>query len=558
MKRENVKVAYVDPLLQYNKNLGLILNTVNGFQEMCLWSQEAQRHLQSALGGSVPALLTELLTTMSASEVAVKHILSLFDKKKAEKSGTILPSRGTVPEYDAACDSLQALDAKFQSELARVQDIFQDSSIAYCDLGKDLFLVEVPLSSIKKAKSVPAGAFVERTRTTKSIKYVVTSLEDDVEAHKKATAAKSLALVSVLRTIADHICQHIVVFHNAFSALSYLDCLFALASLRKCGAASTCVPRLDATAGSAFVEAEGAYHPLLSTAAGSSAASVVPNDITLSQKEGRLLVLTGPNMAGKSTLMRTVAINLLLAQLGGFVFAERFTFSPVTRIFTRIGARDAAHRGQSTLLVELSETSDILNFADGSSLCLIDELGRGTSTHDGYAIAHATLCHLTRHLSTGPSSSNSEAPASTGAPLVIFSTHYHALALEVQNSDRHSSGTQLGYMEFAITEPKLDAGSQTSSSVKDIVFLFRLVKGICTRSYGVEVAVKAGVERSLVEMAQKKSNELSQTILRHQTLQLLKDFVSLSTTSGSDENGSSAGCKEWFVRSSSLLALASH
>ncbi|CUE73371.1 mismatch repair protein MSH8, putative [Bodo saltans] len=404
LKRENVRVAFVDPLVQYNKHLTLILSTITGFQEMIMWAKEARSHLHTATGGQVPKLLDELLRTMIAPEPSLTSLLALFDKKKAEKSGTVIPTRGALPEYDQACDTLAELEAHFNSELERMcrENFAGDSSISFCDIGKDLFLVEVPLSTSKKSK-MPNGAFTERARTTKTVKYSVAALEDDIEQYKKVTTAKANALVTVLRTIATRICDHVVVFYEASTSLSYLDCL---------------------------------------------------------------IVLTGPNMAGKSTMMRTVAINFLVAQLGGFAFGKSFHFSPIERIFTRIGARDATHRGQSTLMVELSETSDLLQFSNSRSLCLVDELGRGTSTHDGYSIAHATLMHLSK--------------PQAAAPLVIFSTHYHALALEVQQANKSGENTctQLGYMDFALVdaEPSTTVGVSEEGTPpllkkRNIVFL---------------------------------------------------------------------------------------
>jgi DNA mismatch repair protein MSH6 len=553
LKRENVRVAFIDPLVQYNKHLTLILSTITGFQEMIMWAKEARSHLQATSNGQVPKLLDELLRTMIAPEPSLQSLLSLFDKKKAEKSGTVMPTRGALPEYDQACDAIAELEAHFKAELERMRGEYfgGDSTVSYCDIGRDLFLVEVPLS-LKKPK-IPNGAFTERARTTKTVKYSVVGLEDDIEQYKKVTTAKSNALVTVLRTIATRICDHVVVFYEASTSLSYLDCLMSLASFKDHSAGATCTPRIVAPSSgaeegmsAASMTAVGIYHPLISSGAGDR--SAVPNDVSLSNENGRLLVLTGPNMAGKSTMMRTVALNFLIAQLGGFAFGKSFQFSPIERIFTRIGARDATNRGQSTLMVELSETSDLLQFADCRSLCLVDELGRGTSTHDGYSIAHATLMHLSK--------------SSSAAPLVIFSTHYHALALEVQQakSSGENSCTQLGYMDFALIDVEPTAVVEETPALlkkRNIVFLFRLVSGICTRSYGVEVAVKAGIQDVIVGLAQKKSNELSKLLLEHQQLQLLKDFVT-GTIAAHHQHGATLESDLWRslrVRSHSLLAL---
>lgn len=562
LKRENPNVAFVDPLLQYQKHLQLILTTIHGFQELSKWAKEAHAFVEDSLEPMYlkaerqrlglaedavvpkPRLLMELLEAMMRVAPTVDQLHSLFDVKRATKSGTVIPNRGTMPEYDDACDQLQELEALFGKELSRLKkDVLKDENISFCDIGKDLFLVEVPVSTVKRAGggAVEGAGLVERSRTMKTIKYSSRKLEDAVEQYKKATLQKSNALVAVLRAIATRICEHCVVFFEASHALSYLDCLMALTTTVHLGP-NTCMPEVvvagdddSSSSEGAFLEASGIYHPLLamgSLAGGSQGA--VPNDVTLNQKEGRVLVLTGPNMAGKSTLMRTVAVNLLQAQLGGYVCGTAVRFSPVRRIMTRIGARDAAHQGHSTLFVELRETSDILRFADAHTLCLVDELGRGTSTHDGFAIAHATLKYLTR------------APETT--PLTVFSTHYHSLAMEVQHrctvatADQPSSSSQsginaqLGYMNFSLVPRPPQAASDEAggtslsssssrSTINDIVFLFRLAPGICQRSYGVEVAVKAGVDRRIVEVAQRMSSKLSGTLAQRQGLLLLRDVV---------------------------------
>ena len=513
LKNENPRVAFADPLVLYQKHLQLILSTVTAFEELTRWAKEAESQISSQQNSS--ALLAELLHEMRGAEQSLGVVLGLFDKTAAVETQKIIPLRGASPEYDEACDRLKELDKTFSDHLKVYRrEVFNDTTVSFCDLGKDLFLVEVSAATLK-GKTLPSS-FVERARTSKSVKFVVGDLSDDVEEYRKVTTAKSNALVSALRTIAGHMCLHAPAFYNAASALSYIDCLMSLASFASEPSGVTMPTLLQGDA--AHVEGTGMYHALLAFSG-----TPVPNTVSLSCQNGRVLVLTGPNMAGKSTLMRTVALNMLCAQLGGFVFAETFSFVPVTRIFTRIGARDAGHKGQSTLFVELSETSDILHRADGKSLCLIDELGRGTSTHDGYSLAHAALWHLSR--------AGHEAQQSATSPLVIFSTHYHALALEIQNNV--SSLMQLGYMDYILRDQEASSASATpvASTVKQITFLYKLVPGICMRSFGVEVAVKAGIALPVVEVAQKKSEALSRRTSQQQLVNIIKNFVA----AGSDD-----------------------
>lgn len=193
----------------------------------------------------------------------------------------------------------------------------------------------------------------------------------------------------------------------------------------------------------------------------------IPNDVRLDEAN-RVMLLTGPNMAGKSTILRQVGLTVLLAQCGSFVPADAATISVVDRVFTRVGASDNLGRGQSTFMVEMSETSAILHGATPDSLVLLDEIGRGTSTYDGVAIAWAVTEHLHHRI---------------GAK-TIFATHYHEL-------------TQL-------TE-ELQCARNYNVAVResgtDIVFLYRLLPGKADRSYGIHVARIAGLPEDLVERA---------------------------------------------------------
>ena len=203
----------------------------------------------------------------------------------------------------------------------------------------------------------------------------------------------------------------------------------------------------------------------------------VPNDAHLDQSDERVLIITGPNMAGKSTYMRQTALIVLMAQIGSFVPARSATLSVVDRVFTRIGASDDLSAGQSTFMVEMSEVAGILRSATRSSLILLDEIGRGTSTYDGMAIARAVLeyCADKRRL---------------GAK-TLFSTHYHELTdLEGQIS---------GVCNYYITARK-QGGS--------LIFLRKVVRGAADESYGIEVAKLAGVPDSVIERAKKCLTEL--------------------------------------------------
>ena len=204
----------------------------------------------------------------------------------------------------------------------------------------------------------------------------------------------------------------------------------------------------------------------------------VSNDTWLNDSDASMLLITGPNMAGKSTYMRQTALIVLMAQAGCFVPCERARIGVVDRIFTRIGASDNLAQGQSTFFVEMSELSYILNTAKPRSLVILDEIGRGTSTYDGLSIAWAAveyLCNETTHIRT------------------LFATHYHEL-------------TVLQQQLHGVRNLNVDVSEENGN----IVFLHKIIEGSASRSYGIHVAKLAGIPGKLLDRAQDKLAELEQ------------------------------------------------
>ena len=189
-------------------------------------------------------------------------------------------------------------------------------------------------------------------------------------------------------------------------------------------------------------------------------------------------------MGGKSTLLRQTCMATILAQLGGYVPAEAMRLTPVDRIFTRVGASDRILAGQSTFFVELAETSTILHNASSQSLVILDELGRGTSTFDGNAIAYAVTRNLTQKV---------------GAR-TLFATHYHTLCEEFEQDPK---------VDMAHMDCMVEDGKDTASSV---TFLYRLKNGACPKSYGLNVARLARLPEEVIQRAKEKSEEFEQSL----------------------------------------------
>jgi DNA mismatch repair protein MutS len=225
--------------------------------------------------------------------------------------------------------------------------------------------------------------------------------------------------------------------------------------------------RPEVNNGEAIVISEG-RHPVIERSLPSG--KFVPNDVALDQETNEVLIITGPNMAGKSTVLRQTALIVLMAQMGSFVPADSATIGVVDRIFTRVGAMDDLRRGQSTFMVEMNETANILNNATERSLVILDEIGRGTSTFDGLAIAWAVAEDLVLKNDKGVKT--------------LFATHYHELT------------------DLARTQPRVRNYSIAVREWNDtIIFLHKLVEGGTNRSYGIQVAALAGVPSRVVARA---------------------------------------------------------
>jgi len=205
--------------------------------------------------------------------------------------------------------------------------------------------------------------------------------------------------------------------------------------------------------------------------------SFIPNDTNLSNKDNQLIILTGPNMAGKSTYLKQVAIIVLLAQIGSFIPADEATIGLVDRIFTRIGAREDLAGGQSTFMVEMVETAGILNNATPRSLLILDEIGRGTSTYDGLSIAHAVAEYIHNHPHLGAKT--------------LFATHYHEM------------------VELADYLPRVKNYNVAVKEEKgEVIFLRKIVPGGVDKSYGIHVGKIAGLPKTVVHRAQEILDKL--------------------------------------------------
>lgn len=313
-------------------------------------------------------------------------------------------------------------------------------------------LPRVPADYIRKQTLVNAERFM--TPELKALEERVTgsevkllALEQEIFSQLRSRLAKEVSRLEAMAT-----------------SLSTIDVLAALAETAALNRYTR--PTVD---DSGTITIRNGRHPVVECLRDDAA--FVPNDTVMDLDANRLLILTGPNMAGKSTYLRQVALIVLLAQAGSFVPADEAHIGLVDRIFTRVGASDSLASGQSTFMVEMVETANILNCATARSLILLDEIGRGTSTYDGLSIAWAVAEHIHDRSHLGART--------------LFATHYHEMAQLALQRD--------GIRNYRVTVQERDG---------EVVFLRKIVAGGADRSYGIHVAKLAGLPASVIERAQ--------------------------------------------------------
>ncbi|XP_056424047.1 DNA mismatch repair protein Msh6 isoform X3 [Hyla sarda] len=275
---------------------------------------------------------------------------------------------------------------------------------------------------------------------------------------------------------------------------NYSDVLMCLAQYSRGGDGPVCRPDILLPDDIApFLELRGSTHPCITkTFFGDD---FIPNDIVIGCKDdddeensnAHCVLVTGPNMGGKSTLLRQAGLMVVMAQLGCYVPAEVCKLTPVDRVFTRLGASDRIMAGESTFFVELSETSSILQHATEHSLVLLDELGRGTATFDGTAIASAVVKELSERIKCR----------------TLFSTHYHSLVEDYS----HTTAVRLGHMACMVENECEDPSQET------ITFLYKFIKGACPKSYGFNAARLANIPEDIIQTGHKKAREFERTLL---------------------------------------------
>ena len=379
--------------------------------------------------------------------------------------------------YDQALDRLRALTTNGREQIAKLQYKYQQ--LTHIDRLKISFnnvlgyFVEVPSKHAEPLLGAnDNNPFIHRQTMANAVRFTTTELSE-LERDLTSAADKSLALeMEIFYDLCTRVSAASADIAHIANTLACIDTLSALGFLA--GEQDYIRP---AVTDSLAYHIQGGRHPVVEQALKAEQKPFVPNNCSL-DPDRRLWLLTGPNMAGKSTFLRQNALIAIMAQMGSFVPAEAAEIGLVDRIFSRVGASDDLARGRSTFMVEMVETAAILNRATERSLVILDEIGRGTATFDGLSIAWACVEHL----------------HDTTRCRALFATHYH----------------ELTHLQASL--PRLSCHSlQVKEWKGDIIFLHSVAEGAADRSYGIHVAKLAGLPAEVLGRAQQVLTLLQQT-----------------------------------------------
>lgn len=405
---------------------------------------------------------SQVLMKMGDQLHRCEFLLDKIDKELNDDAPMLVHQGGIIKTgVDAELDELRAIAFSGKDYLLQVQKReVERTGIGSLKVSfNKVFGYYLEVSNSNKDK-VPTD-WIRKQTLVNAERYITEELK--VYEEKILTAEEKLGSIEfrIFQELVRHTADFISQIQQNAKVIATLDCLLSFAVIAK--ANKYCKPEIN---DSTQLYIEAGRHPVIEKQL-PQGESYVPNDIYLDTENQQILIITGPNMAGKSALLRQVALIVLMAQMGSYVPADKATIGLVDKIFTRVGASDNLSRGESTFMVEMTETASILNNLSDRSLILMDEIGRGTSTYDGVSIAWAIVEYLHNH--------------KEARPKTLFATHYH----------------ELNQLTEELTRVK-----NFNVSVKEIgekiIFMRKLMEGGSEHSFGIHVAQLAGMPNKVV------------------------------------------------------------
>ncbi len=483
MLREEIR-EYLNPIYDLERLISRITYQTANPRDLTAFksSLEMLPHIYSLLGEFEPPMLKEIQSELDILD----DIYQLVDASIKEDPPISIRDGGMIKEgYDEEIDKLRHAKTEGKTWLVELETkerektgiknlrIKYNKVFGYYLEVTNSYQNLVPDYYTRKQTLANAERYI--TAELKELEDIILGAEDKLVSLEYET----------FRDIRDKIAGQVLRIQKTAKAIAKTDVLSSLALVAERN--NYCRPSINENG---VIDIKNGRHPVVEQMINND--MFISNDTYLDNHKKRISIITGPNMAGKSTYMRQTALIVLMAQIGSFVPAEHAKIGIVDRIFTRVGASDDLASGQSTFMVEMTEVANILRNATSNSLLVLDEIGRGTSTFDGLSIAWAVVEHISN-------------PKLLGAK-TLFATHYHEL-------------TEL--------EGKLNNVNNYCIAVKekgdDVVFLRKIVPGGADKSYGIQVAKLAGVPESVIERAKIISEELSAHDITELTGSLIAD-----------------------------------
>ncbi|KAJ7582852.1 muts domain V-domain-containing protein [Mycena floridula] len=449
-------------------------------------------------------LLNEIIASLPSIREPSKELLSIVSLKQAAAGDKVTmwkdPER--YPMVEQTQMVILTIEAELEHELKSIRRALRMPSLQWTHT-QETYVIE-----LKRADNRPIPPEWDLISSTKKVaRYrspvIKQKLQERAQRQESLNAYAKQAYISFLKEISE---QHLEALRNVVNKLARADCLISLARV----AQQNNYVRPAIVDGNSLEIVDG-RHPMAEILRNDP---FVPNSLKMEETKGRHLIITGPNMGGKSSVVRMVALLQIMAQVGSYIPASSATFGLVTSVLTRMGASDDIARGRSTFMVEITETSEILKTCCPRSLVILDELGRGTSSFDGMAIAHAVLDHL----------------AGTVKCKTLFITHYPMIAIESEkNRPDEVANVHMGYA----SDTRVDGR-------REISFLYKLEPGIALESFGIECGRLAQVPETILEAAATRSRAMEAEVTKRIKANSLKRLLTVCLANKDQEKTKAA------------------